>query len=376
MSYSGEAPVLVVGGGIAGLALGRALLNRQIPFNIVERRKAPADGGLAIILPGNAIRALAALGLGDQIEAAGRTLRRRQYRSSQDRLLCDIDEDEFWGFAARPRIIRRSALLAMLAAGLPDSMIRRDADVRKVTLHPTHAALTLFDGGNLDGRLVVGADGIHSTIRTQLFGSSSGPGQALLAQASWRFMAPNPGVDCWSLWTGPAGMILLAPVDNDVVYGWATCTKAPHSSYTPTLLEYLARGFPERVRRTVSYVLTHPDDLYLSPLEEVRLAHWHCGRAALIGDAAHASAPVWAQGAALALEDAIVLARALCDNQEAEPALQDFQDQRWKRVAHVRSQTDSASSAVKLPSAIRNMLIRLGGRQRYRNVYGPLKAEI
>lgn len=188
MSYSYEDSLLIVGGGIAGSALGRALQRRDLPFRIVERRRTPADGGLAINLPGNAIQALSALGLRDQIEKFGHPLRRREYRTARDKLVFEVDEDVFWGPALRPRSIRRSALLSMLTDGLPEASLIYDADVKSMTLHSTHAELGLTDGTNLAARLVVGADGVRSTIRTEAFGAALGPGHALLAEKSWRVL--------------------------------------------------------------------------------------------------------------------------------------------------------------------------------------------
>jgi 2-polyprenyl-6-methoxyphenol hydroxylase-like FAD-dependent oxidoreductase len=133
---------------------------------------------------------------------------------------------------------------------------------------------------------------------------------------SWRFMAPNPGLDCWTVWIADEGMVLLMPVGDCEVYGWAANTRPLSRSDSPEALDRLTRQFPERVRKTVLDVLARPNALYHSPLEEVRLDRWHSGRAMLIGDAAHAIEPVWAEGVALALEDAIVLARSLstiCD---------------------------------------------------------------
>jgi 2-polyprenyl-6-methoxyphenol hydroxylase-like FAD-dependent oxidoreductase len=211
-------PVAIVGGGIAGLALGRALQERSIPFRLLERRQTPADGGLAIILPGNAIAALGVLGLRERVEKSGRPLRRRQYRNSADRMLCEIDEDAFWGAANRPRSVMRSDLLDMLGSGLPQDAISLGTEVRTLGIHDDRTELGLTGGAVLDARLVVGADGVHSSIRDQAF-ARTGARSALLAQSSWRFMAPNPGVDFWTLWTSAECMVLLAPVGDHSVYG-------------------------------------------------------------------------------------------------------------------------------------------------------------
>jgi flavin-dependent dehydrogenase len=98
--------------------------------------------------------------------------------------------------------------------------------------------------------------------------------------------------------------------------------------------------------------------------------------AGVVGDAAHATAPVWAQGAALALEDAIVLVRSIGEHPDIETALADYQHQRWKRVAHVQRLTDAMSKAAKLPNLIRNALIPVIAPRRYRQTYAPLKAEV
>jgi 2-polyprenyl-6-methoxyphenol hydroxylase-like FAD-dependent oxidoreductase len=376
LSCSYEDSLLIVGGGIAGSALGRALQGKDLSFRIIERRRTPSEGGLAINLPGNAIQALSALGLREQIEKLGHPLRRREYRTARDKLLFEVDEDAFWGPALRPRSIRRSVLLSMLADGFPEASLLYDADVRSMTLHSTHAELGLTNGTNLTARLVVGADGVRSTIRTEAFGTALGPGHALLAEKSWRFMAPNPGVDCWTVWVADEGMVLLMPIDDREVYGWIANTRPFSRGDSPEALDRLTRQFPERVRKTVLDALARPDALFHSPLEEVRLNRWHNGRAVLVGDAAHATAPVWAEGVALALEDAIVLARSLSTIGDELPALADFEAQRRSRVAHVQAMTDAMSRAAKLPPFVRNALFPFIGPKRYRQTYEPLKTAV
>lgn len=376
MPYSYEDSLLIVGGGIAGSALGRALQRKELPFRIIERRRTSADAGLAVNLPGNAIQALSALGLREQIEKFGHPLRRREYRTAGDKLLFQVDEDAFWGPTLRPRSIRRSVLLSMLADGLPEASLLYNADVQSMTLHSTHAALGLADGTNLATHLVVGADGVRSTIRAEAFGTVSGAGHALLAEKSWRFMAPNPGVDCWTVWVADEGMVLLMPLDDCEVYGWAAITRPLSRGDSPEALDRLTRQFPERVQKTVQDVLARSNALYHSPLEEVRLNRWHNGRAVLIGDAAHATAPVWAEGVALALEDAIVLARSLSTICDELAALVDFEEQRRSRVAHVQALTDAMSRAAKLPPFVRNALFPFIGPKRYRQTYEPLKTAV
>ena len=189
-------------------------------------------------------------------------------------------------------------------------------------------------------------------------------------------MAPNPGVDCWTLWAGAEGMVLLMPVDHDEVYGWAATSRPQLHSEAIDALDRMMGSFPGRVQRAVRHALSLPSELHHSPLEEVRLDHWHIGRAALIGDAAHATAPVWAQGAALAFEDAIVLARSLSASADIPAALTAFEAQRRPRVAHVQKLTDAMSRAAKLPLMVRDTLLPWIGPKRYRQTYEPLKAQV
>jgi 2-polyprenyl-6-methoxyphenol hydroxylase-like FAD-dependent oxidoreductase len=89
--------LLVVGGGIAGFGMVRALLLREVPCTQVERLSAPPVAGMGLNLPGNAVRALDALGLADEVIARGVPIRRREYRNKAGRLLFAVDEEAFWG---------------------------------------------------------------------------------------------------------------------------------------------------------------------------------------------------------------------------------------------------------------------------------------
>jgi 2-polyprenyl-6-methoxyphenol hydroxylase-like FAD-dependent oxidoreductase len=365
---SNENPVAIVGGGIAGLAAARALTKRGISCVVLERRTTPSDGGLAINLPGNAVRALARLGLGEDIRSAGHPLHRREYRTEKDRLLFGIDEDAFWPEQMRPCAMRRSKLIELLATGVPDDCIRRGVGLEQLFLQDDGADLKLVDGSHLRASIVIGADGVRSGVRGALFGTRAGQDHALIAQASWRFMAPDPGIDCWTVWAGPAGLILLMPVGNGEVYGWAAASHSRADDVSHAALIALTARFPDRVRAAVAGASIHH-----SPLEEVRLDRWSKGRAVLIGDAAHATAPVWAQGAALAMEDAVVLADVLDAVRDPAVALSAYEVRRRERVEHVQKMTDAMSRAARLPSFLRTALLPSLGPKRYAQTYGPLR---
>ncbi|OJF10986.1 FAD-dependent monooxygenase [Couchioplanes caeruleus] len=366
--------VLVVGGGIAGLALSRALRQRGVPASVAERSATPASGGLAINLPGNAVSALAALGLRDGLESLGRPVRRREYRGARGRLLFAVDEDAFWDSEARPRCVRRVDLLALLDDGPEALASRRSSTVESVRLKQSGAEVAFDDGGTEPHGFVAGADGVHSVVRATVFGGE-GVRTAVLSTASWRFMAPNPGIDCWTVWTGPTGVILLIPVDGDEVYGYASATGGGSVGADPGWLHTTFRGFAAPIPEVVDMVLRQPESLYHSPVEEVRISEWSRGRCVLLGDAAHATAPVWAQGAALAMEDAIVLADLLAGG-DWDTVGARYEEHRRDRVTHVQAMTDRFSRLAGVPPWIRDLVTPVMGPRSYRATYGPLRRPV
>ena len=130
--------VLIVGGGVAGLSLARALRQRGIEFVVVDRHDASRDAGLGLNLPGNAIQALCRLDLGDDISLRGRPIRRREYRNAKGRLLFAVDEAAFWGNAVTSRCVRRGDLLDLLRAGAGPESIRWNSTIVNVEPNAGH----------------------------------------------------------------------------------------------------------------------------------------------------------------------------------------------------------------------------------------------
>lgn len=368
--------VVIVGGGVAGLAAAQALHREGIPALMLESRGTPADAGLAVNLPGNAIRALDGLGLADELSEKGSPVRRREYRNERGRLLFSVDETKFWGHDAQPRCVRRSDLVKLLQRGLPDEALRHESQVVSVKQSagdpgagPVMAVLA--DGSAEQSDLLIGADGVHSTVRREVFAGHA-QRAALLSDASWRFMTPNPGVDCWTVWAGSHdALFLLIPVDHGEAYGWVS---APGRA--PGAVPGAFSAFPKIVRETLDAAWAQPLPPHHSPLEEVRMPNWsHC-RVVLLGDAAHATAPVWAQGAALALEDAQVLADLLATREDWDRVGLEYERRRRPRIEHVVAATDRLSRMAGMPNLFRDALMPLAGRRTYRAAYQPLRAPV
>ena len=382
--------VVVAGAGIAGLAMARALHRRGIPVLVLDRLPGPPDAGLGLNLTGNAVRAFRALGIGEELGGLGTPIRRREYRTDRDRELFAVDESAFWSDGDGSRCVRRQDLLDALGDGLPAGTVRWNATVTAIEPTATGLEVRLDDGTVESGGFVVGADGVHSTVRAHAFGDASGGSDrrtALLSAASWRFMTTDPGVACWTVWTGAQGTFLLIPVGGGEVYGFASATRGGPVVADPEWLRTTFASFPDPVPRVVDGVLdvgvdvgvgggetgAGPSSLYHSPIEEVRIPQWSSGRTVLIGDAAHATAPVWAQGAAMAAEDALVLAELLAENGDWDQVGIRYERRRRPRVEHVQTMTDRLSKTAALPIWLRNLLVPRLGPRSYQETYEPLR---
>ena len=372
MQSSNHFDAIVVGGGLAGLAISQRLHTAGIDFVTLERRPEIANEGFAINLPGNAIAALEEMGFGKQIASIGRPTMRREYRNHRGRLLFGIDEDAFWGAAYRPRCVKRRELMTLLGEGLPDTALRMSSQVEAIAADASAVTVTTLDARAVTGRIVIGADGVHSRTRSLAF-PNAGVRAAVLSRSSWRFLAPDPGVDCWTVWAGPAGLFLLIPLGTGEVYGWASSDVASAEGQGGHGLAQVFSQFPPEVQRTVGFLDAHPGNIHHSPLEEVRIPAWGKERIVLIGDAAHATAPVWAQGGALAFEDANALSAILANSDDWSQAAARFEAVRRERVAHVQAMTDKMSRAARLPATIRNLLLPFIGPKSYRATYSPLR---
>jgi 2-polyprenyl-6-methoxyphenol hydroxylase-like FAD-dependent oxidoreductase len=360
--------VLVVGAGIAGLAAARTLRQWGASVEIAER--APASGvlGAGIYLPGNAVRALDALGLADQVMARAARIRRQRVADHSGRFLFDFDVDEVWEGVGPSLALHRADLHQVLLAGAKDVPIRWSCS--PVSIVDTDADVRVgFEDGS-DGRydLVVGADGVHSTVRGLLFGADAAQARPV-GQYARRFVAPWPdAAPEWSLMAGRGTVFLTIPIGDGKVYCYTDC--GPAAAQTP--LTDLLAGYAEPVPALLRAI--GATEVHGAPVEEVTLPRWSRGTVLLIGDAAHATSPNMAEGAAMALEDAIVLADSLAGARSLADALREYEQRRRVRTDWVLAQTHRRDRSRRLPPRIRNAILRRTGRHLFAAGYAPLHA--
>lgn len=132
----------------------------------LDRASEPPDSGLALNLPGNAVRALAMVGVRADGHGIGEPVRRREYRNVKDKVVFAIDADAFWGDVATSRCVLRRDLFDLLLRGLPADSVRWDAALVSTQPVGDEVEAVLADGSIERCALLVGADGVHSTVRS------------------------------------------------------------------------------------------------------------------------------------------------------------------------------------------------------------------
>jgi len=206
--------VLVVGAGVAGLALARALRLRDITAELVERLPEWETGGTGLYLPGNSVRALDELGIWTELAARASPIVRQRFRDHRGRLLADIDVRSYWKDVAPCVAIRRAELHETLRPGSGEVPVRLGLSVTALDDDGPAKLARLSDGSTGAYDLVVGADGVHSTIRDLV----GGPSARSVGQASWRFVAEGfPEIEDWTVMLGRGRAFLTVALGDGSV---------------------------------------------------------------------------------------------------------------------------------------------------------------
>jgi 2-polyprenyl-6-methoxyphenol hydroxylase-like FAD-dependent oxidoreductase len=364
--------ILIVGGGIAGLTLAAALHRQGISAELVERNAAASARGAAITLHANGVRVLRELGLQAAIDQVSTALPYWTFCDDQGRVLSQTNLDQLWGDVGPCRGITRACLHEILLAATPVPR-RRQADVIGLEPHHTAVSATFRDGTSNDYDLVIGADGIHSTVR-RLAISSAPP--RFIGLTAWRSVAPIRlrGVTGLTVLLGDGCFFGLVPVGGTATYGFAGLSSATFNDPRQGRLARFRRRFSHFGEPVATYLnaLSTDTDLHAGPVESIELPQWHTGRVLLIGDAAHAAPPHMGQGGSMAMEDANVLAEILATAKDIKTAITTYTARRQPRVAWVHTQSHLAANTWALPPSVRNAALRDRGNQILTDRYQPL----
>lgn len=373
-----KSPILVVGAGIGGLTAALALARQGFEVEIFEQAPVMRELGAGLQLSPNASRILHELGLEMPLAEAAfkpEAVEVRHGRSGRllSRAPLGRQAQQRWG--APYYHIHRGDLQQMLLAavrGHEHIRLHLNATCEAVDQDAETVSLGLAGGGRHAGSLLIGADGIHSRVRRQLFGKEQ---PRFTGHVAWRFLIPVEDLHedlvppVAGLWMGPGahfvhyyvrgGQFLncVAVVEQQA---WQAESWTERGS-KQTLQEDFAGWHP-----TIQALAAAADatQCYRWGLfDREPMPQWHQGRIGLLGDACHPTLPFLAQGAAMAIEDAAVLARILRGSRDAVPALERFHGQRIERVTRVQ-QTSGRNGRIYhlrgLPAWLRNLALRSG----------------
>jgi 2-polyprenyl-6-methoxyphenol hydroxylase-like FAD-dependent oxidoreductase len=367
--------VIVVGGGIGGLSTAIALRRTGHDVVVLERAPSIEVVGAGIARFANALRGLARLGVHHDVAALGSRGRRGAIRTCDGRQLSTMSSD----IVERTIAIHRADLQAVLGRTAAD--LRLGAEVISVADDSGAVAALLADGTAVEGDLLIGADGVNSVVRRAV--ADARPRFA--GYTAWRGVCRAPvetGLLSESWGVGERFGIL--DIGRSRTYWFATKNAPEGEPDEPAgrKAEILRRfaGWHDPIAEVAAATdeaeILRNDVYYLKPLER-----WTRGRVALLGDAAHATTPGIGQGAAQAIEDAVVLADQLAGGQDLQAALASYESIRRPRAELVLKLSRRADNVAQLANPVacrlRNAIVaRLPERAQQRQLDAVVRHQV
>jgi salicylate hydroxylase len=365
--------ILIAGGGIGGLSASLGLAEVGFDVQVFEQANAFVEIGAGVQITPNGARVLHRLGLEKALRSVSSLPQRNEIRQWNDgKLLFHslLGDEGLQRFGFPYYHVHRGDLIRILI-----DAVRREPNI---TLH-THATVTgcegstlLLAGGSIEGDVVIGADGIHSIVRSSIFGAEL---SRYTGNIAWRGVVPTERLpEGWirpvtSVWLGHGQHFVHYYIRSGELVNWVGVVEKPGWRVESWLekgehaeLKSDFCGWGESIRVLIG--ATDPDACYKWALfDRDPMPCWTVGAAALLGDACHPTLPFMAQGAAMAIEDGAVLAQCLLRHDCPTVALETYASIRQPRTAKVQqsSRLNAKIFHMRPPwSWLRNRLLKHG----------------
>jgi salicylate hydroxylase len=367
-------PIVIAGGGIGGLAVALGLARRSQPTIVLERAAELGEIGAGIQLGPNAFHAFDYLGVGDAARAMAVYI-------DELRLMDAVTAEEIatvpLGAAFRERfgnpyaVVHRGDLHGVFLTACRNSPLvelRTSTEVVGYEQDGAGVRALLNDGETVEGAALIGADGLYSKVRAQLVGDGA---PRVTGHSTYRSVIPTeemPEELRWNaatLWAGPKCHIVHYPLSGWKVFNLVVTyhNHAPEPvAGQPVPVEEVRKGFTHVCERAQN-IIRHGKDWHMWVLcDRDPIDAWIDGRVALLGDAAHPMMQYMAQGACMAMEDAVCLADSLSQHDSLETGLATYKARRVLRTARVQLMSRAMGDHVYHPdgphAALRNDLMR------------------
>ena len=339
--------VLVVGGGIGGLTAAIALRRKGIAVDLVEINTSFKVYHVGIIIQANTIRAMKEIGLADKIVAAGYPYRGVEICDAQGVCQSHVEGARIAGEDYPSDLgMGRPALHKVLtdAVAMSGAKVKLGVTVDQVEEHGGKVHVTLTDGTSASYDLVIGADGINSKMRQRLFGEEFSP--KFTGQGVWRYNVPRPkDIDVAALYIGKETKAGFVPLTKETMYILLVTAEPgnpmlPPDQLAPLMRERMAE-FGGIVGEARDAFINDSEMVVYRPLESVMVTRpWFIGQITLLGDSAHATSPHLGQGAAQAIEDAIVLAEEAATGKPVNEVLEAYMARRYERCKFINESSN------------------------------------
>lgn len=355
---------IIIGGGPCGLAAAIALQEKNINVAVYEAAETFKPLGAGLVLAPNAIKALDAIGVADEVTRNSKLPSRSYLKTHKGKIIVATDNHEVLAkYGVQGVTLHRAELHRILYSHLKHGSVHTNKRLRSFIQTRSSVSVTFEDGTTDAADMLIAADGIHSVVRRSLLPQSK---VRYSGQTCWRGITKTElEIDEFSESWGPGARFGIVPLKDGTIYWFGVVTAkqndASLKAITKQQLVKMFEGFHEPVQKIIEGTeeksIIHNDLIDLEPIKQFAF-----GRVMLTGDAAHATTPNLGQGACMALEDAATLGKCFEISSDPVEAFKTFEAKRIARTTRIVNTSWKLGKASQISnpvlSSVRNFLLK------------------